>query len=375
MDVLRFGVRFRTGSAGASPPPRFFPFLVAGLCLAFVPSAAGAESAPKPWTLEALQEAARQADPRVLEAHAEVSRLRGLRQEADAARWPAVTLFAAGGAPVPEATNDPNHIDDVTAVSRLRNWKLGNWGYLLHLDATLVMPLYTFGKISAYQAAASSGLTATERLHAAAQDQAARDAAQAFWGFQFAREILKRLDDAEGQVADARDRVQKLLAVKSPQVVRADLFKLDVICAELRSRRGEAVAGRSLALEAARLLAGVPPEAPFALAEAELTRTPIALAPLERYLAQALAHRPEVAAAQAGVEARRQLVLEKERERYPDFVAVGSVNVNYSNAATPQTNPFAYDPYNGRSAGLGLGLRWIFDLPKQAAQIAQAEAD
>jgi outer membrane protein TolC len=339
-------------------------------------AAAGEPERPAPLTFEQLRALARVHDPRVASAQAEVSKMRGLQSEADAARWPSITAFAIGGAPVPEATlTNPDDINSVTDVSRLGNWKLGNWGFLFHVDATIVQPLYTFGKIDNYRAAARAGAEAMQQLVLAAQDQAERDAAEVFWGFQLARELLKGLDEAMEQLADARKKVEGLLAEKSSQVSRSDLDKLDLLRAELKGRRGEAVSGRELALQAARTLAGAAPEAPFALAEVELPDPPADLKPVERFLDAARAHRPELAAAAKAVKARELLVDEKHSEFFPDLLVAASVSSNWSNAATRPTNPFAYDPYNGKTAGLGLGLRWTFDLPQKLAKLEQAQAD
>ncbi len=349
--------------------------LLLALALA-VPAAAWAAS-PEPRTIdfEQLKALARVNDPRVKALQAEVSRMRGLQSEADAARYPTISTFTAAGAPVPEAINNPNQIDSVTEASRLGNWNFGRWGGLLHFDAQVAQPLYTFGKIANYRAAARNGVEATEQLVKAAQDQAERDACEVFWGFQLARELLSGLDSAMEQIADSRKKIESLLAQKSPQVSRTDLDKLDVLRAELRSRRGEAVSGRDVALEAARLVSGEPDGPPVTLAFVGLAELPMKLLPIERYLEVAKQNRPEIAAARAAVKARQALVEEKFSEFYPNLALVGSVNANWSNAATRQTNPFAYDPYNGKIGGLGLGLQWTFDIPQKQAKLEQARAD
>lgn len=361
--------------AGAIPPwvsATLRAALLAALALAS-PRAVPAD--PAPLGLEALQAAARAADPRVRQAGAALAKMRALRAQADAARFPHIELVGAAGAPVPEAKNDPEHLDAVTPVSRLGNGQLGQPGYLLHFSAQLAQPVYTFGKIDAYRSAAEGGVAAGEALAAAAAAQAARDAAEAFWSWQLARELAAGIEGALSAVAEARARVEKLLAVKSPQASRMDLAKLEMLALELESRRAEAVAGLATAAEAARLLAGVPEGAPFALAEAKLDFHPLALAPVERYLAAATTSRPEVSAARAALRARRDLALAAERALLPDLLVVGQTDLNYSNATTRQTNPFAWDPYNSRTAGLGLVLRGTLDVMQKRAGAEEAAAD
>src|SRR6266496_2822015 len=165
--------------------------------------AAPAEAEPKPWTLEALQAAAERADPRVLSAAAEVARLRGLEAQAQAAQLPSLEWTLSGG-PIPELRNDPSRIDDVKPVSRLRNGELGTWGVYAHLGANLTWPIYTFGKLGAYEAAAAGGVAATSGTARAARARAARDASEIYWGYQLARRGLGALDEADRQLAGAR---------------------------------------------------------------------------------------------------------------------------------------------------------------------------
>src|SRR5439155_20253634 len=66
---------------------------------------------------------------------------------------------------------------------------------------------------------------------------------------------------------------------------------------------------------------------------------------------------------------------EKWRELLPDLLLVGAVDLSYTSSATRQTNPFAYDPYNSRSAGLGLALRGTLDVAQKRAAASEADAD
>jgi outer membrane protein TolC len=275
---------------------------------------------------------------------------------------------------MPEVKNDPNMIDSVAASDR----PYGNWnhpGVLLHAEGTAALPLFTFGKLSAYKEAAGQGVKAGEHLAEEARRQAARTAAEAFWGYQFARQAVSGADSAEKQLTEASDKVKEMLAQHSPQVTKADLSKLEILGHEIGAQRAQAVQGQATALEGARLLAGLPPEAPFALAETALAPPAIQLPPVDTLVAQALDKRPEVQAARAGVAAREDLSRAKRRELWPDLLLAASGNFNYCNVTTPKTNPFAYDPYNGRTGGIGLVVKGSLDIMGNRAQVAQADAD
>ncbi|GEJ59462.1 TolC family protein [Anaeromyxobacter diazotrophicus] len=339
---------------------------------ATAPAAADAE--PKAWTLEALTQAAQAADPRVLAEAAELARLRGAEAEANAAQRPVLDWIVSADGPIPELRNDPNHLDAVSPSSRLRTGDLGTPGVHGHLGANLTWPVFTFGRAAASSRAAARAASAGAATGEAARARAARDAADIFWSYQVARRGLASLDETDRQLAGARERVERLLGEGSAKVSRQDLAQLDVFRAELAARRAEASAARDLALEAGRTVAGLAEDAPFAIAMAPLEVPPATLAPLARHAAAAQALRPEVAAARDLVASREAALLARRRALYPELVVTGNLDLNWTGSATPQTNPFAWDPYNRLWAGLGLALRGSIDLWRPSAQLRQEEA-
>jgi outer membrane protein, multidrug efflux system len=67
------------------------------------------------------------------------------------------------------------------------------------------------------------------------------------------------------------------------------------------------------------------------------------------------------------VRAREAAALARRRAWTPDLVAIGFLDLNWTGSTTPQTNPFAYDPYNRLWGGLGLALRGTLGLGSSAA--------
>ena len=317
---------------------------------------AAGEAESKAWTLEALTQVAQAADPRVLAAAAELARMRGLEAEARAGHRPTLDWLVLAE-PVPQLQNDPDHLDAVNPSSRLRNGQLGGVGVHTHAGANLTWPVYTFGRVGAYERAAE------------------RDAAEIFWGYQLARRGLVSLDETDRQLAAARERVDRLVAEGSKQATKQDLAQLDTVRAELAARRVEVSAARDLALEAGRAVAGVASDAPFSFAAAQLEPPALQLAPLGRYVDAALSLRPELAAARDTVAAREATVLGRRRAAYPELVVWSYVDLNWTGANTAQTNPFAWDPYNRLWAGLGIALRGSLDPWRSTAQLRQGEAE
>jgi outer membrane protein TolC len=335
---------------------------------------AAADGEPRPWTLEALQAAAQAADPHVLSAAAELARMRGLEEEARAARLPGLewTLEATG--PVPELTNDPDRLDVVKPGSRLRTGDLGSVGVHGHLGANATWPIFTFGKAQAREGAAARATAASSETARAARARAARDAAELYWGYQLTRRRLAALDEADRQLARAHERVEALVAQGSKLVSKQDLAQLELVRAEMASRRAAASAVRDLALDSGRAVVGLPSDAPFTFAAAPLEPPATPIPPLARCVAVALSRRAEIAAAAETVRSREAAALARRRAWYPDLVAIGFVDLNWTGSTTPQTNPFAYDPYNRLWGGLGLALRGALGLGDSHAA-AEAEVE
>lgn len=354
--------------------------LAAALALALVASRASAtstaEGEAKPWTLEALQAAAQAADPRALSAAAELSRARAAEAQARAARLPGLSWTLEATGPVPELANDPNRLDDVKPGSRLRNGQLGSVGVHGRFGVDASWPIFTFGKLAAREDSAARGAAASSETGRAARARAARDAAEIYWAYQLARRQLAALEEADRQLAGAHERVEGLLGQGSRHVSKQDLAQLELVRAVVAGRRAEASAARDLALESGRVLVGLPSDAPFAYAAAPLEPPAIPVAPLARHVDAALSHRAEIAAAAEALRGREAAALARKRAWYPDLLAIGFLDLNWTGSTTPQTNPFAYDPYNRLWGGVGLAVRGGIDFGRSpAAEEAAAEVE
>ncbi|HYO52989.1 TolC family protein [Archangium sp.] len=368
------------------------PQRVMGVGLVLAAALAGAQIAPAPTpapsvptpgevkrpplTLEQLVQRAREQDARVEEAEAELRRLQALLRQARWAWFPKFETLVGAGGPLPEARNDGLGGPPTTEASLEGDLKFGRLGVTAFIQSNAVLPLYTFGKLKALEKAAEQGPVIGRALKARAQDEAGFQAAQAFFGYQLARSGLVQLEETAKRLEDAAKRLQEMLDEKSEQVSKMDLYKVGFFRKQLDARRVQAEQGRQFALAAIRLLAGVPPGEPVEVAEVELEPEGEVKSPaLEEALALAERKRPELTGIAAGLIAREQEVFIRERSFYPDLGLAGFLSLRYTTSATPQRNPFAYDPYNEREVGVGLVARYTFDFPVKQAELDQARAE
>ena len=72
---------------------------------------------------------------------------------------------------------------------------------------------------------------------------------------------------------------------------------------------------------------------------------------------------------------REKEVFIRERGFLLDLGLAGFLTLRYTSSATRQLDPFAFDPYNDREAGVGLVARYTFDFPVKQAQLDQSRAE
>lgn len=318
---------------------------------------------------------ARQNDLRVKEADAD---LRVFQAKYDQAKWAwfpkfETTLITAG--PTPEATNDGLGGPPLTEATKMYDLNFGKAGWMVGAEANALLPLYTFGKITALREAGAQGPIAGEQLKRRAQDEAALQAAQAFYGYQLARMGRDALKETAKRLEEAGNLVDKLVAQESTQVTKIDTYKVQFFRKQLEAKAAAADQGILFAGEAIRLLAGAQPGETVSVQDADLEAPEIELAPVERYVDLARSNRPELKAIAAGIVAREKEVLIRERQYLPDIGLLGFFRWRYTTSAVRQISPFAYDPYNDLSGGVALVVHQTFDIPMKMAVVDEAQAN
>ncbi|MBN8468250.1 TolC family protein [Corallococcus exiguus] len=329
-----------------------------------------------PITLAQLVARARTQDARVAEASAELRKFQALYDQARWAWFPRFEITLGAGGPVPEARNNGLGGPPTTEASLEGDWNFGKVGVTVFSTGNAVLPLYTFGKLSALEKAGEQGPKVGAALRERVRAEAGFQAAQAYYGYQLARAGLKQLEDVSKRLKDAGDKIDALLKEDSDQVTKLDTYKLGYFRQLVESQRATAVQGEQFALTAIRLLASAGPDEQVEVTEEDLPlQGDVNVPDLESSLKQANERRPELKAIAAGIIAREQEVIIRERSYYPDLGLAGYYDVRWTSSATRQRSPFAYDPFNDRTAGLGLVIRGTFDIPIKDAQLEQARAE
>ncbi|MDP3503060.1 MAG: TolC family protein [Myxococcales bacterium] len=328
-----------------------------------------------PLTLSELIERARKNDHRVRESQAQLQWFRAKYEEARWAWFPRVESYVAVAGPTPEARNNGLGGPPTTPASLQYDLDFGQVGVQFRAGAEALLPIYTFGKLDALEAAGAKGVEAGEALAARAADEAELQVSQAYWGLCLARAGVNVIDETTKRLDEAKKTLDRLRATESPQVSQMDLYKLEFYRQQAEVQKNAATQGEEYALAAIRLLIAAAPEDTIEVTTEGLPDPKGQLEAAPSLLEQALTHRPELRAAEAGVAAREQEVLIRERMYYPDFGIAGFARWVWTTSATRQRSAFAYDPYNDLSAGIALVSRYTWDFPQKSALLDAARAE
>lgn len=329
-------------------------------------SAAAAPRAPRPATktydLRRCLELADRNHPNVLVARAKLSQVRAQLDEAHYApfsQW----KFTGGVALAPTVRGNnvfsPN--TDVSLTSSLGvAWRGGIDG---------VVPLWTFGKIQNLWDAAEANVRVNQAGLEKERDTVRHDVRKAYFGLQLARDGRILLRDVRGALDKALERLQE--EVDRDEADPIDLLKMQTFAAEIDVREAEADKYITVALAGLRFYTGVPdldiPDAPIKPPAHKLGH-------LSRYLTAARVHRPEIAQARAGLDARQAQVRLARAQLFPDIGIGLSAGLSAAPEVANQINPFTSDPGNYFHYGAALVVQWKLDVLPQAARIRFAEA-
>ncbi|MCL2179128.1 MAG: TolC family protein [Proteobacteria bacterium] len=324
-----------------------------------------------PLSRERLIELAQSNDGRIHIIREQLSILEAKRLEARWAWFPKFeTTFVVAG-PVPEARNDGLGGPPATEASYAYDWDWGRLGVALRADMSAVLPLYTFGKLSALRELAAHAVGLGHTLEVKVQEEIRLQVLQAYWGFQLARQARASLGEGQERLGEVERLLLQMEKAASMQVSKADFFKLKYYRKLLDSRQGEIEAGERFALAALEAMVGrvvIP-------MEEDIPEPGWEIPSIEECMVLALGARVELRSIEEGVGLREAGLKFAQSQFWPDIGVVGFVRWAWASNTTRQYSVFASDPFHESSAGIGLMLRMTFDIPQKVARLKQAQGE
>lgn len=337
--------------------------------------AAGAQA--ETLNLEQAVERALEHDPRIEEMKQLVNSARTLVNEAEAhGGWsvdanafvgfaPAVKGgFFEGGGCTPGNCRARSDRYDPDGVSLWAN-----------LTLAVIKPLYTFGKIENYAAAARANVDVKQGDVRLQRAETVLDVKRAYYGYLAARDSRLLLEDVRNRIDSAVSMVDEWLKEGERDVRQSDLFALQAATALISKYIAQATALERVALDGLKVLTGAGLGGELDVADKGLSAVAMPELDAKELEAQALAQRPEMAQVEAGLRARRALVAANKANSKPNVYAGAAGVLAYAPNRDRLENPYVADPFNDYGLTPLVGMKWDWAGGVQSAQTARAEAE
>lgn len=244
-------------------------------------------------------------------------------------------------------------------------------GVGLRLDARLLQPLYTFGKIEAARDAANQGRTVAD----AGVDQARADvtvlAQRAYYGLKWARAAGATLDEAIERLDGYVKKIEKELDSGKTSYTNVDLLRLKLAVEQIHLARLEVTKAGEIAQAGLKLLTQ-DPRADVDEAELEVPADPSRSR--EQYEESVDGRRPESRQLTAALRAARAQRKLRIAEMLPDVGIAASFNYAYASSVDDPRNSFFSRP-NNLGFGLALVVRQQLDFGVRSGRYEQARAE
>ena len=242
------------------------------------------------------------------------------------------------------------------------------------LQFKIIKPLYTFGKIENYAAAARGQVEVKEGDVRIRRADTRLEVMRAYNGYLAARDTRNLLEDVLKRASNAVTLVERWLEKGSGRAKQSDLYALKTGKALLTKYLNQAKTVEAIALDGLKLLTDTPLDQELEVAERHIQPATMPGESLTALQARALERRPEVAQLEAGLRARRALVEARKAESMPNIYAgvVGSVSAAADRDGLE--NPYIYDPFDHAGATPVIGLNWRWQGGVTSARTAKAQA-
>ena len=243
------------------------------------------------------------------------------------------------------------------------------------IEAEAIQPVYTWGELSRSIDAARFGVAVEDAAVQGKQDEVALRTGELYMGLLLAEELF-RLTDRIGDVLEqAKREIQRLLEEGAEDVDDADLYQVRISEQEFFRRVVEVTQRRETARTAIKRQLVLPEASVVIPREAVLEPLSFVQDSLPAYFALAMANRPELAQAQAGLVAREALLDVAASNYYPKLFFGVSADLAGAKGRIRQPTPYLNDPFRSRSLQLGFGIRQNLNFMQTRARVEQARAE
>lgn len=299
---------------------------------------------------------------KIHQSNAQVLSFEALRKEADGAGYPQLTLLSFV-APVYEVRGN--------ALKAERNYS--NWGPLVHGQAQLVWPVFTFGRLANARSAADNAIDAGRHLKESQINKTMFEYKQLYLQLILLRRFHAILKEANEKMQIILEKADEAFSSGEGEVQRKDIARLKIFDLELKKLNAEWSMNHHSATLALSHYMGF--EEPADAVDTDFPKVDKDAPVLARLLEEGMKQNPDFKAIQSGLRARYYQIETEKGGLLPVLFLGAQYEQNYSPMADYQNTPYAWDPYNRGWGGVAFGARWELDWGKVKAKEAKAKAE
>ncbi len=300
--------------------------------------------------------------------------------------WSPKISSTTTAAPVP-ANADPDRFEE--NIDEFLDLEIGPF---VREDLNVVVPVYTFGRVSTAKELAELGIENSKLVNEKQRLDIIFETKRAYYSLRLANAFQEMLEEGEELIEEQLEEMQDARDFGEADFDIKDLRKLQIFSAEVDSRVVDNARLASIAQAGLRFLADIDDDVQIQVPKLDDLDTPPELRDRGYYVDQALRHHPEINQLDKAVEARR---LEHQLEKagwYPNLAFAFSMGLAWSTEETALQDicrrdasgdcnevgdlfaePYG-DPLNGFSVRIGLALRWNIDPFQQHADVEKKDS-
>lgn len=236
-----------------------------------------------------------------------------------------------------------------------------NWAVFTRAEVTAIQPLFSWGALkNAVKAAQSAAVAARERFKSQKADLRVR-LFDLYQSYLLTSEILTLLDEAETQIDKIEEQIKDLQEEGDADFDESDLFKFKVFKSEFDIRAAEVREEAQMTQRIWNYVLQADENTVYMPNTNFLDPVSQEIKELDYYRTNAITHRSEIAAIEAGIEAAEYGMKAQKQKNYPTlFLGLSASYANTPNRPR-QSNPFIINNSNYATGSFGLGIRQNLD--------------
>jgi outer membrane protein TolC len=260
---------------------------------------------------------------------------------------------------------------DITSTTRDIRWKsIDEWGPYLGVEASVIQPLYAFGRIRRGEDAARQRLLMEQAAMQITESKVALEVRKLHALYLYARSVKPSLLNGLEILGEASKRAQAMYDKATGEVSQVDLMKLRYGLSELNKLKITASSGEKMAFAALKHAMGWPESHALQLAQQGLPRRGLkaALPSLATCLSEAAANRPEWRQLKHGKQSALALADAEILANAPTLALAATTKLTWAPTVENTHNLYHRDEFNDVFGGLAFVVRFDLDPWKSSAR-------